>query len=399
MKPGTPGFVGERLREAREAHEMTITALSEILGVSKQAISQYEKGVQTPRPEVMERLAARLNLPMRFFLQPRPETAFNTVFFRSMSSATNSARGRGKIRFGWLKEMVAYLRQFVLFKDVHLPDFDIPQDPLVLNPEKIEWYARECRRKWDMGDGAITNVVLLLENNGIVVTRGQLGEKLDAFSEWSTSDNTPYIFLGTDKQTAVRSRFDAAHELGHLLLHRSIPKNLLNNSRDFNLIERQADRFAAAFLLPAEIFLRDLSFPSLDAFRVLKEKWKVSIQMMIMRCWHLNIVNDEERQRLFVNLNRRGWRKKEPLDDRLAPERPVFLRRCFELLIENHVQSREDILSTLPFRISDIEELTELPKGFLEEQGNKIEPLPRLASPRSDRRPTSGADIIPFKRQ
>jgi predicted transcriptional regulator len=54
MKPGTPGFVGARLKEAREARFLSAIALADLVGVSRQAISLYENGAKTPGPEVMQ---------------------------------------------------------------------------------------------------------------------------------------------------------------------------------------------------------------------------------------------------------------------------------------------------------------------------------------------------------
>ena len=51
-----------------------------------------------------------------------------------------------------------------------------------------------------------------------------------------------------------RYRFTCAHELGHIVLHQSVGRRFLERGLDVtfssNRYERQADRFAAAFLLP-----------------------------------------------------------------------------------------------------------------------------------------------------
>ena len=39
MKLGTPGFVGPRLREAREGRGLTAMSLAELLGITRSAIS------------------------------------------------------------------------------------------------------------------------------------------------------------------------------------------------------------------------------------------------------------------------------------------------------------------------------------------------------------------------
>ena len=57
MRSGTPRFVGGRLRQAREARGVSASALAALLGVSRQAVSQYERGPETPSPAVMHRIA------------------------------------------------------------------------------------------------------------------------------------------------------------------------------------------------------------------------------------------------------------------------------------------------------------------------------------------------------
>ena len=102
MPSGTPGFVGGRLTEAREARGLTAVALADLLGVSKAAISQYESGHVTPRPDIMQKMAQVLNLPPYFFSRPVQEHEAATVFYRSLSAATRTARSRAERRMGWL---------------------------------------------------------------------------------------------------------------------------------------------------------------------------------------------------------------------------------------------------------------------------------------------------------
>ena len=68
----------------------------------------------------------------------------------------------------------------------------------------------------------------------------------------------PYVLLNSDKECAVRSRLDLAHELGHICIHQAIPESTLNKQEFFTLIERQAFRFGSAFLLPEKAFLDDV---------------------------------------------------------------------------------------------------------------------------------------------
>ncbi|HJX70001.1 MAG TPA: ImmA/IrrE family metallo-endopeptidase, partial [Dehalococcoidia bacterium] len=259
-----------------------------------------------------------------------------------------------------------YLRQFVSFPRVNFTLLPVPNNPLQLSSDDIEELAVELRKKWGLGEGPISNVVLLLENNGCFVTRmGLDAPVLDAFSTYSSLDNTPYIILGADKKSAARSRFDASHECGHLVLHREFQLDRLKNPADFKLIEEQANRFASAFLVPRRKFAEDFSVPTLDAFQSLKGKWLVSIGMLIMRAFDLRFISEDHYRRLWINYNRRGWRKEEPLDDRLPIEQPVLLRRACKLIIEAKVRTPEQLLADIPLSPKDIEELLYVPRGYL----------------------------------
>ena len=353
MKAGY-GFIGENLTKAREVRGISQPELARRIGVSRQAVSQYENNTTPPGVQTLTRIAEELKLPLHYFLrvlQSNDDHVFNRV---NISAATKSVRKTAERRFEWLKEIVRYLREYVTFPKVHFPQFDVPENPHRMTDGLIEELATETRRYWGLGDGVISNVIWLLENNGAIVSRYYLDhEKYDAFSVLSRSDETPYIVLGADKGIAVRSRFDACHELAHILLHRNIDRAQLNRSSDFSLIERQAHRFAAAFLFPAPSYLEEVFVPSLDAFQALKSKWRVSIQTQIHRGRDLGVISQEQAERLWINCNRKGWKYKEPLDAVIPVEQPRLLRRAMQMLIDENVQSRSDI--------ADIAEVTGIP--------------------------------------
>ena len=98
MKAGVPGFIGPRLTQAREAMGLTITSLADLLGVSKQAVSQYERSIDAPGPEVFDRIRATLHHEAHFFLRPVMATLQkNTCFYRSMAATTKSAQTKAEV--------------------------------------------------------------------------------------------------------------------------------------------------------------------------------------------------------------------------------------------------------------------------------------------------------------
>jgi Zn-dependent peptidase ImmA (M78 family)/transcriptional regulator with XRE-family HTH domain len=394
---GMPGFVGERLTLAREARGLTAVALAEMIGVNSANISNYEHGKQSPTAEVLERISDKLSQPVVYFLRPIVHPK-GTFWWRSMSSATKLARSRAHARHAWLREIVAYLGEYVDFPTLRLPDFNIPQDFQQLSSSDIENFAMRCREEWRLGSGPIADNVLVLENNGVIVSRGELGaETLDAYSHSDSKHDAPIIFLGSDKSSAVRSRHDSSHELGHLVLHSKLSSDTLRNPMHFKIIEDQAHRFASAFNMPANGFADQLWIPSLEAFLALKPYWKVSIAAMIERCEQLGILNEMQKKRMYINMSRKGWRRQEPLDDRMQPERPRLLRRSFELLVDEGIKSPEQIVIDLSLNPQDIESLACLNEGYLSHNSSPSFGGPKLRDDLFSRTGTS--NVLTFAKR
>jgi len=396
MRPGTPGFVGSRLREAREARDVTAVTLAELVGVTPQAISHYEHDRTSPSPETLRSLARVLNLSEHFFTLPERGLVEHTIFYRSMSSATKRARSRAEWKFQWLQDIVSYLSEFVAFPEPNFPVLGLPSDPLLLSDDEIELAAQEARRHWGMGAAPIGNVVTLLENQGAILARQKLGaESLDGLSAFVARDRRPYILLGTDKGTAVRWRFDAAHELGHVLLHSEVDQRVLQKPAEYKRIEAQAHRFAAAFLLPLEPFGDDFFAATLDVFRQMKKKWKVSIAMMLMRARQADFISEETYKRLWINYGRNRWRRQEPYDDELEPEEPRLLRRAVELILSSGSQSPEDFVGRFGLSPADIESLVGLPAGYLAGDFSPVRMLDQSRDPGPSPSPDQPpADVI-----
>lgn len=371
MRIGTPRFVGARLREAREARGLTGIALADLLGVTRAAVSQYETSSKTPSPEIMQGICDHLHLPAAFFFRPYTNANHGPVFYRSMAAATKTARMRAERRGQWLADIVGYFARFVTFHKPAIPDdIGVPSELARCSTQQIESTAMAIRQAWDLGEGPLGNVAWILESKGVMMARCALGaETLDALS-W-IDNGVPFFMLGSERASAVRSRFDACHELGHAILHRGIPERALFKKDEFKLIERQAHRFAAAFLLPGRAFSDDFYSATLDALVNLKKKWHVSVKLLIKRADELGMIKESVSEHLYIGYGRRGWNRHEPLDDELRVETPVLLRKAADLLLTKGIQSHEDIQAALPYRPSDIEELAGLPRGYL--QGTRTE--------------------------
>ena len=366
---GSPGFTGSRLKEAREVRQLTAQALAEMVGITRGSITSYELGSSTPSPEVFQKICGVLGFKTEFFLREEDSSPHQLIFERARSRATQTVRKRARLRRTWLRDTVKYLTEFVRIPEPNLPEIAVPANWKATSGAHIEASAREARRYWNMGDGPISNVTLLAENNGVIVCLIPMEAKhLDAFSLWDKLDGRPYIVLGDDSQSAFRTRFNVCHEIGHLILHKNLEPWDVADSASLKVLEAQADQFAASFLTPSAAFSRDIVMPSLERFHVLKPRWRTSIKMMIHRAQELDIIDKDEARRFYINYNRRGWNIREPLDQETQVEEPRLVRTIFEVVVDKSILRQSQISAALPFNGEDIEQLANLPHGYLDEQ-------------------------------
>ena len=360
-----PQIIPERIKEAREAKGFTRETLADALGVTPQAIGQYEVGQNSPGPEVMTKIINLTGQPPAFFSAERLSIRerFGTPYWRSLARMNRADRLRIARRLEWSADIVAYIEKFIELPRINLPSIQIPKD--FSDFEAVEVAAETVRSAWGLGSIPISHVAPTLESNGIVLIKEAVRcPDMDAVSRWQAGK--PYILLSEDKNSLPRENFDLAHELAHLLCHAHIEVT----SDNLATIERQANYFAGAFLLPRKSFPQEVLSTSINYFLELKSRWRVSVQAMVYRCKDLGLLNKNQVAYLWRQLGK--MRTSEPLDDAFEPERPTLLSAALNMLIENGVQTRAQILDTLKLNHSDIEQLCGTSVGFLDE---KVIPL------------------------
>jgi Zn-dependent peptidase ImmA (M78 family) len=318
-------------------------------------------------------------MPRAYFFRPVSKEDERPVFWRARLSSPPAMRERAGVRLEWMKEVVDYIAGYFDFPSVNIPEIPIENTESIetIRSDFLEEAASAIRAHWNIRQGPMPDVIEKLETNWILVSRIHVGaEKLDAFSQWSDRFGLPFIILSRDKASAVRQRFDALHELAHVALHKKVSQRRLNDRAFYKAVEQQADKLASCLLLPAKEFLDELYAPSLDGFLALKERWGASVGAMIMRCQALDIIDEYKARRMWINYNRRGWRGGEPLDGKMQKESPFLIRRSFELLMSEKVQSASEIMAALPSPAIDLEEIVDLEPGTLTgEIESKPEPV------------------------
>lgn len=331
-------FNSTRLSLARRRRGMTKKALAEAADLTPRAITAFEAGDYEPSTETATAMASALGFPLAFFEADDMDVPeVGSASFRSMSRMTagvrHAALAAGAIAFAvndWMQ------RRF------DLPVADVPD----LRGEDSEAAASAMRQCWGLGERPIRNMVHLLEAKGVrVFSLGEDRREVDALSLWR--DEQPYVFLNTFK-SAERSRFDAAHELAHLVLH----KHGGPSGQD---AEKEANRFASAFLMP-EGSVRTVAprIPSVKHLIALKARWIVSVSALAYRLHELGVVSDWHHRTIYTQLATNGFLTSEP--NPAQRETSQVWAKVFGALRAEGA-SKHDVAAELNVPVSEVEKL------------------------------------------
>jgi Zn-dependent peptidase ImmA (M78 family)/DNA-binding XRE family transcriptional regulator len=288
-------FNKTRLTVARQRASLSKTELARLIGVEPRAVSGFEAGQYPPSEDTIERIIRALNYPRDFFFADDIDVpSTEGVSFRSLSRMTSRQRDAA-IAAG----AIAFLLSDWLESEFDLPEPELPD----MRDNTPETAALSLRHYWGLGERPIKNMIHLLELKGVrVFSLAENAVEVDAYSLWR--GNRPCIFLNSGK-SAERRRFDAAHELAHLVLHKHAGPSGVEAEKD-------ANAFSSAFLMPAASMKAIRRVVSVDDLVVEKRKWLVSVSAMAYRLHSLRLMSDWNYHTLCVEIAKRGYRKTEP---------------------------------------------------------------------------------------
>ena len=329
---------------ARVRRRWSKAQLAKELGVSSRSIQNYETGASTPEPETLAKIAKLLNFPQQFFFleETMPTVGEHAASFRKLSKMTeamkNCALSAGAIGYK--------INQWIESR-FNLPEANLP-DLSDLSPEVA---AATLRRMWGLGNAPIPNMVHLLESKGVrVFSLAEEVREVDAFCVWY--EGKPFIFLNTMK-SAERSRFDAAHELGHLV--RDVYSMQHGESRGPEM-EHEANAFAAAFLMPeASVIAHKPPVYTLKYLIEYKHFWGVSLVALAYRYNTLKQITEWTYRNLCIEMARNGYRTNEP--EPMERESSQLLSKVLDFL---HLKKmgRKHIADNLSMNVDQINALT-----------------------------------------
>ena len=355
MIKSSSDFLGEKLRIARIFHGMTQADLGNEVAASSGFIGKLERGEKCAADTLLKALCSVLGFEEEFFFTPLfEEFKENECSFRHRSTTPQTAKKQVLAHGTLLASVIDYFASVL-----SLPGFNIPSIP-IRSQSEIEEATLACRNAWRMGtDRPIKSMTRLLETNGATVSWMRSSMKIDAFSRFG---RITVVFKNSAKVFPSRWTFDLAHELGHLVMHRG-------TNSDTKKLEREANAFASAFLLPKKQFSEE--FKALNKFDwahifELKRRWRTSASAMIYRAHELELIDSARYRRMYAYYHAQGWHKDEPCEP--VPEQPELLSLAFKALEMDHGESPQDLCKRLHWKPLTMERITniQVPIGNLQ---------------------------------
>lgn len=290
-------FNAARFSIARRRRKLTKKQLAEAADLDQKSVVRYESGESAPTAAGLAQLAKLLRFPEAFFHGEDPDLiSAESASFRSLTQIAARERDAA-LAAGELAFMLSdWVEGFFV-----LPESDFIDCKEGTSPEPA---AMALREHWALGERPIRSMVHLLESKGArLFSLREETKTIDAFSLWR--GQVPFVFLNTYK-TPERSRFDAAHELGHLVLHRH------GGARGGRSVEDQANHFASAFLMPeASVRARIPAVHSLEHIIKEKKHWGVSTSALNYRLHKLGITSEYQYRNFCIQIAQR-FGKSEP---------------------------------------------------------------------------------------
>lgn len=372
---GVDNFEPQRLRLARQMYnDLSKASLADILDVSPSTITKWEDGTHKPQANILQTMSDFFQIPANWFLRPYPNYGNPLFLNRAKKRVLLSACTKSNTMLLNLAEIHSIANEWVGFPKLNLIPCLNRKEALSLFDlsvckGKIQRLTEELRQKWGLGVSPILNLMKAVEKSGVIVTRFEIGsEEMDGTSAWI--NNHPYIFIASDKRNYFRGRFDLAHELGHIIMHKELTE--ADKKARFDELEEQAHYFASCLLFPVQAFVAEIGHKvTLESLIMLKKRWGVSIAAMLVKSRQLNIISEEHSSRLWRSYRYRGFTKCEPLDADKLPEEPSILRETIKLLLDHGGFAKENLIDKLGLK-KHLEVLAGLPKGFLDDDFGQI---------------------------
>ncbi|RJP23258.1 MAG: ImmA/IrrE family metallo-endopeptidase [Candidatus Omnitrophota bacterium] len=317
--------VGEQIKHLRTAVRIQINQLANIVGISRNTITNYESGKTEPTTGDLYKIANALGCRITdFFAEGLSEQALQFAFRAHKAITKNPLLMVAARKYFHAYTEIEEITGTKLISKFRPFTFDPEEMPL---EQWIQTAADKTRESCDIADSGPENILNVLENLGIRSLFFQTdADGLDGLS--ARQGDMSLIMLRERDRIIERTIFSAAHELGHLVLHPKLytaSTEEEENERDY---EKEADLFAGNFLVPTDDLMeiwnneRLYNLPLVHALISLKEVFRVSFWCLYNRVSQNHLTKIEYPQlitKVKKILKIRGKAKMEDLEPNPLP--------------------------------------------------------------------------------
>lgn len=300
MSKDTSNVFGRRLNQARLIKGISMEELGQSVqpSVSRQAINKYEKGQSMPDSRMLISLGRVLGVKPDYFFRPFT-VEVDKVMFRKKSrfSEKDALAVKEKVR----EELERYLEVEQL--SGVSSSFSL-QHKQITNDGDVIAFANSVRQKLGLGVDGISNVIEVLEDNGIKIIEVSESESFEGLSGYA-NDNIPLIVINCNL-TSERKRFTLLHEFGHLLMK-------FGDDVSNKVMEDACNIFAREILLPSEVLKSRLGKSrhdiSLAELTDIQKQYGISIDSIMESLAHNGVITGRryegylKKKKIFPDFN------------------------------------------------------------------------------------------------
>ncbi len=256
--------LGRRLESARRNCGRTQEEAALAIGLPRTAIVHIEAGHRPINTVELAALADLYGVPVSFFFEDTPdetEGALVALCRVAEAFASDPAVSAEVARYVDICAEGRRLQEMLGRRAVQAPvTYDVADPKSHAEAMEQGWQAAEQERKrLGLGDVAIADMREFLVMQGIWASGARLPDQMSGvFIQHSTIGR---VILVNFSHCRARKRFSYAHEYGHALLDYRRVATVTSRANAEELIERRANAFAAAMLMPkggVEALLRTL---------------------------------------------------------------------------------------------------------------------------------------------
>lgn len=282
-----PSLLSQNLRRLRDARKWSQAQVAEKAQMSRIAYGNIEAGTSSPRVDTLVRLAAALGVSVQELLAP--VRILRSVRFRAAKKMTSREQLLASVA-RWLddyRELETLLGEETRFSSAL--NKIAKQTGRAQGRVRATSAAAEARKALKLAPGeGIRDICGLLEDRaGVKVFATPIASpEFFGLSISGEDEGGPAVVVNTWERISVeRWIFTAAHELGHLLLHRSAYD--VTRAEENEEEEREANWFASELLMPSDVFVAEWAeargLTLVDRVFKLKRIFRVSYRTVLYR--------------------------------------------------------------------------------------------------------------------